>query len=179
MVTGLSHLAAIFALLSLTAVGGANATLPELHRKIVENLSLMDETTFVSLVAIAQLAPGPNVIVISMLGWHLAGVSGLVVATLAMVVPSSLLALGAERIMNHYSSSPGLILLKQALAPIATGLMLSSGWIMAEATGHGPLLVMITGGMAIFVLATRANPLWGMVAGALLAAAGARLGISI
>jgi chromate transporter len=179
MVSGLSHLAAIFALLSLTAVGGANATLPELHRKIVENLSLMDDTTFVNLVAMAQLAPGPNVIVISMIGWHLAGASGLVIATLAMVVPSSLLALGAERIMTHYLLSSGLILLKQALAPIATGLMLSSGWIMAEATGHGPLLVMITGGMVIFMLATRVNPLWGMIGSALLAAAGAGLGFSI
>jgi chromate transporter len=179
MVFGLSQIAATFALLSLTAIGGANATLPELHRKIVENLSLMDETTFVNLVAIAQLAPGPNVIVISMLGWYLAGAAGLVVATLAMVVPSSLIAVGAERIMNHYSASPRLLLLRQALAPIATGLMLASGWIMAEATGHGPVLVVITGGMAIFVLATRANPLWGMIVGALLAAAGARLGFPI
>lgn len=175
----LGQLAVTFSLLSLAAIGGANATLPELHRQIVETLRLMDDATFVNLVAVAQIAPGPNVIVISMIGWHIAGLSGLAVATLAMIAPSSVLALCAARTIKRFSASRWILLLKAALAPIAVGLMFASGFVMAEAADRGAVTIAITLGMTVLVLAIRLNPLWGIAAGAVLGAAGARIGLSI
>lgn len=174
----LAQLGLTFSLLSLTAIGGANATLPEIHREIVGALRLMDDATFVKLVAIAQAAPGPNVMVASVIGWQVAGLGGLCVATLAMILPSSLLALGAGRTMMAFSSSRAMAVLRRALAPIAVGLMLSSGLVMARAADHGGLTLALTAGMTLVTAFTRLNPLCGIAAGAILGVASGRLGLS-
>jgi chromate transporter len=101
----LTQLALTFSILSLGAVGGANVTLPELHRQMVDVSRYMDDATFASLVALAQTAPGPNVIVMSLMGWHIAGAAGLAVATAGMIAPSSVLAFAAERAFRRFSAS--------------------------------------------------------------------------
>ncbi|HXM71201.1 MAG TPA: chromate transporter, partial [Thermoanaerobaculia bacterium] len=91
LVISLWQIAATFASLSLVAIGGANAIMPDIHHRIVDVLGWMNDTTFANLFAIAQTAPGPNVLIVSLIGWHVAGLAGLAVATLAMILPSSLL----------------------------------------------------------------------------------------
>jgi chromate transporter len=174
MAFGLRQIAVMFSLLSLSAIGGANATLPELHRLIVEKHHLMNEATFVNSVAVAQTAPGPNVMVISLIGFNLAGLPGLAVATLAMIAPSSLLALGVARTIKRFEANRWMSLLRRSLAPIAVGLMFASGFVMADAANRGFLTIAITIGMTIFIILSRTNPLWGIAAGAVLAAAAAR-----
>ena len=78
-----------FALLAVVAFGGASALLPEMHRVVVENHHWLDDATFTHLFAIAQAAPGPNVLVVTMIGWELAGVPGALAATLGMCLPMS------------------------------------------------------------------------------------------
>ena len=78
-----------FALLSFVAFGGATALLPELYRVVVEQHHWMDATTFAHMYAIAQAAPGPNVLVVTLIGWQVAGLAGALVATLAMCLPMS------------------------------------------------------------------------------------------
>ncbi|VFU08016.1 chromate transporter [Methylocella tundrae] len=179
MRSALSQLAITFCVLSLGAVGGANATLPELHRQMVGALHLMDDATFARLVALAQTAPGPNVIVMSLMGWHVAGAAGLCVATVAMIAPSSLIAFGAERSLRRFSASRAILILKSALAPIAVGLMCASGLILARAADSGGLTIALTGGMTLLSGLTRINPLYGIAAGAILGLATQRLGLSI
>ncbi len=72
-----------FALLALVAFGGATALLPEMHRVVVENHHWLDDATFTHLYAIAQAAPGPNVLVVTLIGWKVAGLAGALAATLA------------------------------------------------------------------------------------------------
>ena len=79
-----------FALLSFVAFGGATALLPEMHRVVVENHQWLDDTTFTHLYAIAQAAPGPNVLVVTLIGWEIAGLAGALAATLAMCLPMSI-----------------------------------------------------------------------------------------
>lgn len=81
-----------FALLSLFAVGGANAAIPEMHRIAVEIMHWMNDRQFADSFAIAQLSPGPNVIIVTLIGYHVAGVAGAAVATVAMCGPTCLLA---------------------------------------------------------------------------------------
>ncbi len=175
----LQQLALTFSALSFGAVGGANATLPELHRQMVGGLHFMDDATFASLVALAQTAPGPNVIVMSLMGWHVAGAAGLCVATLAMVVPSSALAFAAERALCHFSASRAIVILRKALAPIAVGLMCAGGLVLARAADSGALTIALTGGMTLLTGLTRTNPLYGIAAGAILGLAFYRLGFSL
>jgi chromate transporter len=175
----LAQIAATFATVSLVAIGGANAVVPEIHRRVVDVLGWMTSGQFATLFAISQAAPGPNVLIVSLIGWQVAGLAGLAVATLAMVVPSCALAYAIGRMMTHVAGRRWFRLLQDALVPLAIGLILATGIDMARATGHGALPVAITAGAALFVLGTRANPLWALAGAMAVSIAGARLGLPV
>lgn len=171
----LLHLVVTFGVLSLLSIGGANATLPEIHRQVVDQLHWMDDATFASLVAIGQTAPGPNVLIVSMIGWHMGGIAGMLLATLAIVLPSSLLALVLGRLMTRYESNRWVGLTRRALAPIAIGLMLASGLVMTRAAYAGVLTLAIVAGMVATIYFTRVSPLWGIAGAAVLGIVANRL----
>ncbi len=175
----LEQLASTFAVLSLGAVGGATATLPELHRQMVDVGNFMDDTTFASLIGLAQTAPGPNVIIMSLMGWRIAGFAGLAVATAGMLAPSSALAFASERIFRRFAASRALLVLMTALAPIAVGLLFASGLVLARAADSGGLTIVLTVGMPLVSGLTRINPLYGIATGALIALANGRFGASL
>ena len=107
----LAELARTFALLSLVSIGGVNALLPEIHRQVVDIHGWMTDaafaTAFATAFAIANASPGPNVIFVSLIGWQVAGLSGLLVATFALLIPSSVLAYFAGRVLTRWSHHPG------------------------------------------------------------------------
>jgi chromate transporter len=163
--TLLVQVAWTFGLISLMSIGGANATLPEIHRQVVEQLHWMDDAAFAHLVAIGQTAPGPNVMVVSLIGWKAAGLAGLFIATVAIVLPSSTLAVVVSRYLVRHESSASVALVRRALSPIAIGLMLASGVIMTKAAYAGILTLVGAGIVAAGVLFTKISPLWGIAAG--------------
>jgi chromate transporter len=167
----LTSLAMTFASLSLVSIGGANALLPEIHRQVVEARGWMSDPTFADLFAVSQVAPGPNILLVSLIGWHVAGLAGLLVATIAIMLPSSLLALTVGRIITRWSARSWMVIAKAGMVPIALGLILSSGVVTARATDHTVLSVAITAATAAFVLGTRYNPLWIMALSASIGAA--------
>ncbi len=173
----LGELAKTFALLSIIAVGGATATVPEIHRQVVDTLHWMDSTTFANILAVSQIAPGPNVMIIGMIGWQVAGMAGLVVAMMAILIPSCTLAFVAGRAMQRFSALHIVKSARAALAPIAVGLILASGFILAKAADRSALTLAITAGMTIFILKSRANPLFGLLTGAILGFIGGRMGL--
>ena len=156
-----------FGALSLMSIGGANATVPEIHRQIVGGLHLMSDATFAKLIAIGQTSPGPNVLVVSMIGWSLAGLAGLLAATLAFIGPSGALALATGRLMTRYEAISIVGRLRKALAPVAVGFMLASGVVMTRASCAGAFSIAIVAAVAALVLLTRVSPFWGIFAGAL------------
>lgn len=160
-------IARTFFSVSLVAIGGATAAVPEIHRQVVDVLHWMNSAQFATLFAIAQVAPGPNVLLISLIGWHMAGLAGLAVATLAMNVPSCLLAFGVGRIVTRVSGTNWFRIAQDALVPIAIGLILATGVDMARAADRDILAVAITAGAALFVFRSAQNPLWAIAAGTL------------
>ena len=163
----LVQLAWTFGLVSLLSIGGANATLPEIHRQVVEIHHWMDDATFATLVAIGQTAPGPNVLIVSMIGWHLAGLAGMLATSAALVVPSSFIAVGVGRVMDRSEAGKAVDLARRSLAPIAVGFMLASGVVMTRAAYLGSLSLIIVGGVTALVTLTRISPVWSMAGGAL------------
>ncbi|MCO6414981.1 chromate transporter [Siccirubricoccus sp. KC 17139] len=160
-----------FSILSLVAVGGANAVLPEMHRQLVELRGWMDDATFSQLYALAQAAPGPNILVASVMGWQVAGVSGMAAATLGMLVPAAVLAWGMAGLAWRLRGAPWLKPAQGGLVPVAIGLILAAGLTMAQASySHGlwPLLVVAVS--TIFVWRTDYNPLWVLAGGGVLGA---------
>ncbi len=165
-----------FAGISLLAVGGATAVLPEAQRQIVGEAHWLTSAQFAENFAIAQTAPGPNVIVFSLFGWELAGFPGLVAATSGILLPASLLAFGVARLVRRAGEAAWLSRLKKALTPLAIGLMAANGYLLARAADSGALAVCVTLGATGFVAFSSRSPLWAMGAGALLAVFAGRAG---
>lgn len=156
----LGTLAALFAGLSLIAVGGANAVIPDMHRALVDAHGLVSNADFALLVALGQAAPGPNVMVVGLLGWHIAGAPGAVVCTVAMCGPSSILAVAARR-ASRRALSPGLRRLALAtLAPVTAGLVLGSGYTLTLAAGASAVIwALAAGAVAVLLAFPKLNPL--------------------
>ena len=167
----LSQLALTFATISLMAVGGGVVSvLPEMHRQIVDVHGWLDDATFANLFAIAQVAPGPNVLVVSLIGWHLAGAQGLLVATLGFLVPSGILASFASTLITRYEGTRILIAIKAGLVPVTMGLFAAGGVVLCHvADKDWTGLTFSLAGVA-FALTLDRNPLWIMGGAALVGA---------
>jgi chromate transporter len=135
----LAELARTFALLSLVSIGGINVLLPEIRRQVVDVHGWMTDAAFAHTFAIASAAPGPNVIVVSLIGWQVAGWAGLLVATLAIMIPSCALAFFAARVLALWSHSKAVAVIKGALVPLGLGLMLASGVSMMRTVDRDAL----------------------------------------
>ena len=165
-------LAWTFAVMSLFAVGGANSAIPEMHRVAVDVNHWLSDKQFTDVYAIAQLSPGPNVLIVTLIGYSVAGLLGALVATVAMCVPTAVLALIVSRFLTRSSQArwPGII--QAALVPLSIGLMGASGFILARTSDRTVVAVLVTSGAAVLASVTRLNPLWMLVAGGCLGFAG-------
>jgi chromate transporter len=154
-----------FGLMSLFAVGGANAAVPEMHRIAVDVRHWLTDRQFADVFAIAQLSPGPNVLIVTLIGYAVAGVFGAVAATLAMCVPTAVLAYYVNGVLKRSSSSrwPGII--QAALVPLSIGLMGASALVVAQAADRTWVAIAMTFAAAALAFATKLNPLWILLAG--------------
>ena len=132
----LFDLAVEFLGLSLLSIGGANAIIPELHLRVVETLHWMTDADFAQLFALSQAAPGPNVLIVSLVGWKVAGVTGAVVAIVAMCGPSSALTYAFTQVWDRFRDAPLRLAIQRGLAPVTEGLILASGYVLARTTDH-------------------------------------------
>jgi chromate transporter len=171
-VGSLLTLAGTFGLMSLFAVGGANAAIPEIHRIAVDVRHWMSDTQFADVFAISQLSPGPNVLIVTLIGYRVAGIAGALVATLAMCGPTAMLAYFVSRFLDRSSRSAWPAIIQAALVPLSIGLMSASGLILVETSDRSWMAVLVTAVAAVVAFATRLNPLWLLVAGGCLGFAG-------
>jgi len=153
----LGRLFLMFAALSLMAVGGANALIPEMHRQVVDLNHWMTGAEFAGLFAIAQASPGPNMLIVSVLGLKLAGLPGALVATLAFCLPSSLLSFAVARVRQRFEASPWRRAIERGLAPVTVGLVLGSGCLLASAAGCDWHAYLLSAGVALLALTGRFN----------------------
>jgi chromate transporter len=171
-VSTLLALALIFAELSLLAFGGGNTILPEMQRQVVEVHGWMSARDFSALFALAQAAPGPNMMVVPLVGWHVAGWGGLLVSSLAKFGPSSLLTGIVLGLWKRFKDRPWRRTIQAGLVPMTVGLVAASALLITEATSTHWLLVGITGATAGAMTLSRVHPLWllggGAVAGLVL-----------
>ncbi|HET7887444.1 MAG TPA: chromate transporter [Bradyrhizobium sp.] len=165
-------LALTFATMSLFAVGGANSAIPEMHRVAVDVNHWLTDKQFTDVYAIAQLSPGPNVLIVTLIGYSVGGLPGALVATLAMCVPTAVLALIVSRFLTRASHArwPGIV--QAALVPLSIGLMGASGFILARTSDRTVVAALVTIGAAVLASVTKLNPLWMLVAGGCLGFAG-------
>jgi chromate transporter len=165
-------LAAHFAFLSLFAIGGANAAVPEMHRLAVEVMGWMSDRQFADMFALAQLAPGPNVILVTLIGYHVAGITGAAVTTVAMCGPTCVFAYFVGSVWERFKDAPWRIAVQAGLVPVSIGLIAASAFLIARAADHNWIAVIITAATAAIAYWSKVNPLWMFAAAAGLGLAG-------
>lgn len=161
-----------FALLSLLAVGGAITSASDMQRYLVGERGWIDALQFNASVAIAQAAPGPNILFVALLGWSVAGPLGLLATMAGIMVPSSVLTLVVSRYGRTRRDTLPVRAFSVGLAPLTIGLLLATGWVLAQPSrGHwgAVLLVPVT---IVFMLGTTRSPLWMIALGAVVGALG-------
>ncbi|SEJ99371.1 chromate transporter [Paraburkholderia diazotrophica] len=172
MTDTLIALAVIFSQLSLLAFGGGNTILPEMQRQVVEVHHWMPASEFSALFALAQAAPGPNMMVVTLVGWHVAGWAGMLVTSLAKFGPSSVVTLLAMHAWNRFKDRPWRRIAQKGLVPVTAGLVAASAVLIAQTSDTSWLAWAITGTCAVLAFRTRIHPLWLLGAGALAGLAG-------
>jgi chromate transporter len=180
-----------FLSLSLMAVGGAIATAPDMHRYLVEQQHWLSESQFSASMALAQAAPGPNLLFIPLMGWNVGinaaggvasgaaawgwGLLGVLTSLVGMLLPSTTLTLAATRWGHQNRERLGVRAFKAGMAPIVVGLLGATGWILAHAqdrAGNNWPLWLLTLAVTLLVWRSRIHLLWLLAAGAVLGALG-------
>jgi chromate transporter len=169
--------------LSLLAVGGAITTAPDMHRYLVKEHQWLTDPQFNASIAIAQAAPGPNVLFIALLGWNIGlnaggmgmALFGVLVCMVGIMIPSTTLTYLAAQWGHRNRELRAVRAFKQGMAPIVIALLVATGWILATGGDYSlqrwPLwLVAIA--TTVIVWRTRVHLLWLLGAGALLGALG-------
>jgi chromate transporter len=162
-----------FALISLTAVGGGVLMLaPDVHRYAVDTHHWLTADQFVAAFAIAQAAPGPNVLYVTLVGLQVAGLTGAIGATIAVVMPTFLLTMLLVRFTPQRPAGRLSRAVKNGLAPISTGLLAGGGWVLARTADTGHTQVLLTVASVGVMMMTKLNPVW-------LIAIGAAVGVAL
>lgn len=164
--TLLVELAWRFALIGLLAIGGANAVAPEIYRQVVEVQGWLSPGEFAALFALGNAAPGPNVLLVTLVGWKVSGLSGAFAATAAMIVPTSVLTYWAYRVWERWRGARWRAPVQNGLSAVTIGLVAATGYILASTAATSVALLAIAAGTALLSYATRLNPLWAFAAAA-------------
>jgi chromate transporter len=169
------------------SIGGAISTSSEMHRFLVEQHHWLTQEQFNQSLALAQAAPGPNVLFVALMGWHVgmnagstaAALFGVLVTMVGILTPSTILTYTAARWGHRNRDLRAVRAFKQGMAPVVIALLLSTAWIMGSSTGETAAggagawrlwLLAVAGGLVIW--RTRIHLLWLLAAGALLGAFG-------
>lgn len=169
--TAAGTLLAHLAVLSLVSVGGAHSVFPDVYRLVVTEQGWMTGSDFATLVALSQAAPGPNVLVIALIGQRVGGAALGVAALVAFCLPSSLLAWLVFRADLRAAGTRWMRAVKDGLAPVTVGLVLASGFILATGSATHWSSYAIAMASAALASTTRMHPLWLIVVGAIVGAA--------
>lgn len=149
------------------AVGGPSTILPDFHRYVVEAHQLMTSTQFAELYTLAQVAPGPNFMYVTLIGWYLSGWAGAAAMTIPVLIPTATFSLLVGHMNERYPDAPIGRTVRRGLAPITIGLMFASSTILMRAVNHDWRAYSLTLVTLALVLRTSWNPLWLLAAGAL------------
>lgn len=180
-----------FAVLSLLGIGGAITTAPDMHRFLVSEKNWLTDESFSSCIALAQSAPGPNVLFVALMGWQVGvnaggglsagalawwlGLLGMMLTMLGIMLPSSVLTYKATKWAHFNRDLISVQTFKSGMAPIVIGLLVSTGWLLSAA--HRDLaqdwkIWMVTAVATLVMLRTSIHLLWLIAAGGILGAAG-------
>lgn len=155
----LVQLMAVFGSLSLLSIGGGNTVLPQMHLDVVQTYHWLSSRQFADVFAISQAAPGPSILIVTLVGYAAAGWVGALVATVAMLLPAGALVYFLARFWNASAEAPWRQAIERGFAPLTVGLVLASGVIVAKSADHGYRAWALTAAATVIFTCTKTNPL--------------------
>jgi chromate transporter len=161
-----------FAILSLLAVGGAITSAADMQRYMVVEHGYIDSMQFNASIAIAQAAPGPNILFVALLGWNAAGPLGMIATMAGIMGPSSVLTFLVGRYRHTRRDALPVRAFSVGLAPLTIGLLLATGWVLMQPTIGQPMALLLIPVTIVFMLKTHGSPLWMIALGAVVGALG-------
>lgn len=163
----LLQVALYFSVLSLISVGGLPTVIPEMQRYLVDVKGWISAEDFLAMFAVGQAAPGPNILIVSLLGWKIAGIGGALVALLAMCGPAAVLTWWVADLWDRFKENRWRVAIQRAMAPIVVGVIFAGGYVIATPTGTPDWrLWLIAAASAAGFFLRGLNPLWLLAAGA-------------
>ena len=171
-----------YLMLSLMSLGGAISTSSEMHRYLVEQQGWLTQAQFNEAIALAQAAPGPNVLFVALMGWHVglnagstaAAFLGVVVTMVGIMLPSTIFTYQVAQWGHRNRELRAVRAFKQGMGPLVIGMLLSTAWLLAASGGGGANLPLwlLAAGSCVVIWRTRIHLLWMLAAGAALGAFG-------
>ena len=157
----------LFGTLSLLSIGGGNTVLPEMHLRAVGQYHWLTDSQFADIFSISQAAPGPSILIVSLVGYaaglHVAGVAGGIagglVATVAMVLPAALLMYLVTLSWQRAQRSKLRRAVEKGFAPLTVGLILATSLVMSRAADHDWRAYLLTAVATVIFVRTEVNPL--------------------
>jgi chromate transporter len=168
-----------YLMLSMLSVGGAISTTSDMHRYLVDQNHWLTQSQFNASIAIAQAAPGPNVLFVALMGWNVgvntgnlwAGLLGVCVTMIGIMLPSTTLTYLAAQWGHRNRELRMVRAFKQGMAPIVIALLISTGWILASDNDNPAKdwpMWLLTIASAVIIWRTKIHMLWLIAAGAIL-----------
>jgi chromate transporter len=164
----LIQLLILFSSLSVMSIGGGNTVLSEMHHKAVLDYHWLTNSQFADVFAISQAAPGPSILIVTLIGYKAAGVIGAIIATIAMIVPAGLLVYFVTCFWQSAADSPVRKAIEKGFAPLTVGLVLASAYVMGRAADHDWRTYLLTAVCTVIFVTTKLNPLFVVAAAGLL-----------
>nr|HET7860677.1 chromate transporter [Caldimonas sp.] len=165
-----------FLMLSLLAVGGAITTAPDMHRYLVAEHGWISGAQFTSSIALAQAAPGPNVLFVAVIGWNVAGPLGAVATMTGTLLPSTALTLFVSRWGAERRETRGVRAFTSGLTPLTIGLLVATGWLLVRPyvrdERHAVGAIVLVGVAIAGMLKTKLSPMWFVALGAVVGGLG-------
>ena len=149
----------LFGSLSVLSVGGGNSVLPEMHQRSVNEYHWLTDNQFADVFAISQAAPGPSILIVTLIGYKAAGVFGAFLATAAVIVPAGVLVYLISRFWEHAARSPVRMAIEKGFAPLTVGLVLGTAYVLGRSTDHDWRSYLLTAVCAAVFIFTKVNPL--------------------
>ncbi|MDX2166052.1 MAG: chromate transporter [Deltaproteobacteria bacterium] len=153
------RIATVFLSLSLVSLGGGNTILPEIHRAAVHGNRWMTDSQFAAIYALAEAAPGPSSMIVSLVGLKAGGLVGALIAVAAILGPSSVLMYIACRTWDRFRDAKWRIAFERGLGPVSLGLLFASGVTVVRSSDHTAAAYAITMVSCVLLVKTKISPL--------------------
>jgi chromate transporter len=161
------QLAGLFASLSLLSIGGGNAVLPEMHLQAVRGHHWMTDSQFADIFSISQTAPGPSILIVTLVGYGagltVGGVPGAIIggmiATVAMIVPAASMMYVVTLFWQKAQKAKWRIAVEKGFAPLTVGLIMATSLVMSRAADHDWRAYLLTAICTAIFVFTKTNPL--------------------